>query len=59
LDYRLGTLYNALHGQDRKDIIEQWGKDTYPSVWEELEKLGRYEDEHHYRQFNIERKFEA
>ena len=41
--YRLGTFYNALPGQNRKDLVEQWAKELYPNVWTELSKLGQIE----------------
>lgn len=37
----LGTFYNAIPGQNRKDLVEEWAKDNYPDAWKELEKLGR------------------
>ncbi|KAI9846689.1 MAG: hypothetical protein M1837_003744 [Sclerophora amabilis] len=37
----IGTLYNAIPVQERKDQVEQWAKENYPEVWKELEQRGR------------------
>lgn len=39
--YRLGVFYNAMPGQDRKDMIEEWAKATYPEEWKALEAMGQ------------------
>ncbi|RFU23638.1 hypothetical protein B7463_g12700, partial [Scytalidium lignicola] len=49
----LGTLYNAIPGQNRKDQIEEWGKTTYPALWAELEALGQKEMDEGHRLFKI------
>lgn len=53
---RLGTFYNRLPGQNRKDLVEEWAKETYPSVWTELEKLGQTEQKEGHRLFNMPKK---
>ena len=37
----LGTFYNALPGQNRKDLVEGWAKESYPDVWNALSRLGQ------------------
>lgn len=49
----LGTMYNAIPGQNRKDMIEEWAKDLYPDAWVELEKLGQTTHEERHRLFNM------
>lgn len=56
---RLGTFYNAIPGQNRKDLVEEWAKDNYPDAWRELEKLGRTEHEEGHMLFNMKREFKA
>ncbi|KAI9724910.1 MAG: hypothetical protein M1812_000186 [Candelaria pacifica] len=41
----LGTVYNAIPGQNKKDEVERWGRENYPSIWTELEKFGRRKTE--------------
>jgi hypothetical protein len=50
---RIGTLYNALPGQNRKDMIEKWAKELYPAIWAELEKLGQITAEEGHRLFKL------
>jgi hypothetical protein len=50
---RLGTFYNALPGQNRKDLVEEWAKDLYPDAWEELVKLGQVKAEEGHRLFKM------
>lgn len=57
--YRLGTFYNAIPGVSRKELMEEWGKDKYPDVWKQLEKLGQTEHEEGYMLFNMKREFKA
>lgn len=57
--YRLGTFYNAIPGQNRKDLVEEWAKDLYPEAWKELEELGRTEHEEGHLLFNMAREFKA
>jgi hypothetical protein len=38
---RFGIFYNAMPGQNRKDLVEEWGKGVYPEVWAELVKVGQ------------------
>ncbi|EDO02540.1 hypothetical protein SS1G_05016 [Sclerotinia sclerotiorum 1980 UF-70] len=41
----IGTIYNAIQGSNRKDLVAEWTKELYPEVWKEAEKLGFYEHE--------------
>ncbi|PQE04739.1 pentatricopeptide repeat domain-containing protein [Rutstroemia sp. NJR-2017a BBW] len=41
----IGTIYNAIQGSNRKDLVEEWAKELYPNVWKDIEKLGMYEHE--------------
>ena len=36
LPYRLGALYNAVPGQNRKDLVKEWACSLYPELWGEL-----------------------
>jgi hypothetical protein len=56
---RLGTFYNALPGQNRKDIVENWAKDSYPVIWAELEKFGQIKHEEGHRLFNMKVEMKA
>jgi hypothetical protein len=49
----LGTFYNALPGQNRKDLVEEWAKETYPDAWTELVKLGQTKQKEGHRLFNM------
>ncbi|KAH8820846.1 hypothetical protein F5884DRAFT_662337 [Xylogone sp. PMI_703] len=49
----LGTLYNAIPGQNRKDQIEKWGRARYPVLWAELEQYGQREMDEGHRLFKI------
>ena len=51
--HRLGTFYNALPGQNRKDLVEQWAKELYSDVWAELSKLGQIEAKEGHRLFKL------
>jgi len=46
-------LYNALPGQERKDMVGEWAKELYPEVWAELEALGQQEMREGYRLFKL------
>lgn len=52
---RIGSLYNALPGQNRKDLVEEWAKDTFPDVWAELRKLGQRTMKEGHRIFNLKK----
>lgn len=51
--HRIGTLYNAIPGQNRKDLVEKWARDLYPAVWTELEKFGQLTAEEGHRLFKM------
>ncbi|KAH7350623.1 hypothetical protein BKA65DRAFT_242537 [Rhexocercosporidium sp. MPI-PUGE-AT-0058] len=55
----LGTFYNSLPGQSRKDLVEQWAKGLYPDVWKELCKLGQTTQKEGHRLFNMKREIKA
>ena len=52
---RIGSFYNALPGQNRKDLVEIWAKDQYPEIWAELEKLGQRTMKEGHRMFNMKK----
>ena len=39
---RLGTFYNATPGAENKLKVKEWAWAAYPTVYEELLKLGQY-----------------
>ncbi|KAG0652266.1 complex I intermediate-associated [Hyphodiscus hymeniophilus] len=51
----IGSFYNALPGQNRKDLVEEWAKDLYPDIWAELEKLGQRTMKEGHRLFNMKK----
>jgi hypothetical protein len=51
----IGSFYNALPGQNRKDLVMDWAKDHYPDVWTELEKLGQRTMKEGHRMFNMKK----
>ncbi|KAG4441670.1 hypothetical protein IFR05_002877 [Cadophora sp. M221] len=55
----LGTFYNSLPGQNRKDLVEEWAKGLYPDIWKELCKLGQTTQKEGHRLFNIKREIKA
>jgi hypothetical protein len=50
---RIGTLYNAVPGQNRKDLVESWANELYPDVWAELEKFGQLTAKEGHRLFKM------
>ena len=56
---RLGTFYNATPGQNRRDIIEDWARDRYPLLWDQLESVGQRTTDEGFRLFNIVRDVKA
>ncbi|KAI1649206.1 uncharacterized protein F4817DRAFT_332113 [Daldinia loculata] len=36
--HNLGTVFNVLPSQEMKDQFEEWAKESYPQVWDELKK---------------------
>ena len=59
MNKRLGTFYNALPGQNRKDLVEEWAKDLYPDAWADLEKVGQKIMKEGHRLFNMKREIRA
>lgn len=59
INYRLGTFYNSLPGQNRKDLVEEWAKGLYPEVWKALEKLGQKTQKEGHRLFDMKREIKA
>jgi hypothetical protein len=52
----IGTFYNAIPWQYRKDEVEAWAKQAYPELWEELLTYGEEIDEEwEIRYFKIDR----
>ena len=52
----LGTFYNAIPWQYRKDEVEKWARQAYPELWAQLEALGDVIDEEwEIRYFKIDR----
>ena len=56
----VGTFYNAIPWQWRKDEVEKWAKAVYPELWEELVSYGEVIDEEwEVRYFKINRDVET
>lgn len=55
----LGTFYNSIPSQHRKDLVEEWAKGLYPDVWKELCKLGQTTQKEGHRLFNMKREIKA
>jgi hypothetical protein len=51
--HRIGTLYNNIPGQNRKDLVEKWAKDLYSAIWAELNGLGQLTAKEGHRLFRI------
>ncbi|KAI9836811.1 MAG: hypothetical protein M1819_000976 [Sarea resinae] len=51
----LGTFYNAIPGQNQKDLVEEWGLKTYPEAWQDLSALGQMSRRDGSRAFKINR----
>lgn len=37
----MGTLYNAIPGQNKKDEVEKWAAMNHPEAWAQLVNLGQ------------------
>ncbi len=57
--YRLGTLFNAIPSKTKKQKVEEWASAHYVTVWEELNKLGRWQNRYGDEYFNIDRYVKA
>lgn len=56
----IGTFYNAIPWQYRKDEVESWAKRFYPELWEELVSYGdEIDEEWEVRYFNVNRDIEV
>ena len=54
--FTLGTFYNVIPWQFRKDAVEKWAKQAYPELWEELLTSGdEIDEEWEVRYFKIDR----
>jgi len=54
--FTIGTFYNAIPWQFRKDAVENWAKQAYPALWEELVSYGEEIDEEwEVRYFQLDR----
>ncbi|OCT48508.1 pentatricopeptide repeat containing protein [Cladophialophora carrionii] len=52
----IGTFYNAIPWQYRKDEVEKWARKAYPELWADLETYGDVIDEEwEIRYFKIDR----
>ncbi|KIN06337.1 hypothetical protein OIDMADRAFT_90600, partial [Oidiodendron maius Zn] len=49
----IGTLYNNIPGQNRKDLVEKWAKDLYPAIWVGLEGFGQLTAKEGHRLFRM------
>lgn len=53
----IGTFYNAIPWQYRKDEVEKWAKKAYPELWEELQTYGdEIDEEWEIRYFKLDRR---
>lgn len=54
--FTIGTFYNAIPWQYRKNEVEKWAREAYPELWEELETFGEEIDEEwEVRYFKLDR----
>ena len=54
--FTIGTFYNAIPWQFRKDEVEKWAKQAYPDLWAELVTYGEEIDEEwEVRYFSLDR----
>ena len=54
--HSIGTFYNAIPWQYRKDEVEAWAKQAYPELWKELLAYGEdIDEEWEIRYFKIDR----
>ena len=51
--HRIGTLYNNIPGQNRKDLVEKWAKALYPTIWAELGDFGQLTAKEGHRLFRM------
>ncbi|CAL3967730.1 hypothetical protein PZA11_003960 [Diplocarpon coronariae] len=49
----IGTFYNSIPSQNRKDLVEEWAKALYPEVWKQLSELGQTTQDEGHRLFNL------
>jgi len=50
---RIGHLYNAIQGQNRKDLVGEWARELYPEAWAGLEALGQKTMKEGHRLFKL------
>lgn len=54
--FTIGTFYNAIPWQFRKDEVEKWAKQAYPELWAELLTYGEdIDEEFEVRYFKLDR----
>lgn len=54
--FTIGTFYNVIPWQFRKDEVEKWARQAYPELWAELETFGDVIDEEwEVRYFKLDR----
>lgn len=58
---RIGTFYNAVPSQQRKNQVETWAQKAYPALWAELNtEVGRWlDDDWDIEYFKIDRTIKA
>lgn len=55
----IGTFYNTIPWQYRKDEVEAWARKAYPQLWEDLVAMGdEIDEEWEVRYFNVNRDIE-
>ena len=54
----MGSLYNAVNSKAMQTDVEEWAKEAYPQVWEELMTIGRRLTRLQRKEFKIDRKVE-
>lgn len=57
--HRLGTLFNAIPGEVKKQKVDEWASAHYVAAWKDLNKLGRRKDRYGDECFDIDRKVRA
>jgi hypothetical protein len=43
--FLIGSMFNGAPGQNKQVEVEDWAKERYPDVWEQIETIGIDEDE--------------
>jgi len=57
---RIGTFYNTIPWQYRRDEVEAWAKQAYPELWKELLAFGdEIDEEWDIRSFKFDRSIDV